>query len=137
MCQAVPVCAQAVQEAFFRDLELDTVGFAGAVIIRRILGIAHVVDFESIEDPATRCKLPPAMMTLPRPLFTVIQKGPGRPSGGDGLAFACPAKLLCCSLRLGHAMALASRLGCTQAPSVAYAKQWPVPAHSAKLRSRT
>lgn len=45
---------QAVQAAFFKEVELDAIGFAGAVIIRRILGIAHVVDFESIEDPAIR-----------------------------------------------------------------------------------
>ena len=52
---AKPSCVlQAVQEAFFRELELDAIGFAGAVIVRRILGIAHVVDFESINDPAVR-----------------------------------------------------------------------------------
>ena len=32
------------------ELFRDTLAFAGAVIIRRILGIAHVIDFESIED---------------------------------------------------------------------------------------
>jgi len=41
---------QAYQEAFFKELFQDTLSFAGAVIIRRILGIAHVIDFESIED---------------------------------------------------------------------------------------
>lgn len=45
---------QAVQDSFFEELLEDVLGFAGAVIIRRILGIAHVVDFESIEDAERR-----------------------------------------------------------------------------------
>ena len=45
---------QAVQEAFFAGLLPDVLGFAGAVIIRRILGIAHVVDYESITDADAR-----------------------------------------------------------------------------------
>jgi 5-methylthioribose kinase len=32
----------------------DSVGFAGAKIVRRILGLAHVEDLESIEDPKIR-----------------------------------------------------------------------------------
>ena len=44
-----------MQDAWFQELELDVIGFAGAVIIRRILGIAHVADFESIEEPRVRC----------------------------------------------------------------------------------
>jgi 5-methylthioribose kinase len=32
----------------------DSVGFAGAKMVRRILGLAHVEDFESIEDPEVR-----------------------------------------------------------------------------------
>lgn len=46
---------QAVQNAFMEELFRDTLSFAGAVIIRRILGIAHVIDFESIQDADTRC----------------------------------------------------------------------------------
>ena len=46
-----------MQDAFFREVEHDAIGFAGAVIIRRILGIAHVIDFESIEDTGVRCVL--------------------------------------------------------------------------------
>ena len=45
---------QAVQQAFFEELLQDVLGFAGAVIIRRILGIAHVIDFESIKDADAR-----------------------------------------------------------------------------------
>ena len=32
----------------------DTVGFSAAKIIRRILGLAHNIDFELIEDPKRR-----------------------------------------------------------------------------------
>ena len=45
-----------MQEAFFAGLLPDVLGFAGAVIIRRILGIAHVVDYESITDADARLK---------------------------------------------------------------------------------
>jgi 5-methylthioribose kinase len=38
------------REAVWRD----ALGFAGAEIIRRIVGLAHVADFESIADPARR-----------------------------------------------------------------------------------
>ena len=49
---------QAVQQAFFAELFEDVLGFAGAVIIRRILGIAHVTDYESIKDADARCASP-------------------------------------------------------------------------------
>ena len=47
--------AQALQDKFFRELLRDCLGYAGAVIIRRILGIAHVIDYESIKDAEARC----------------------------------------------------------------------------------
>ncbi|CAL8462461.1 g1994 [Coccomyxa elongata] len=51
---AGPASLQAVQEDFFQGLLPDVLGFAGAVIIRRILGIAHVVDYENIQDADSR-----------------------------------------------------------------------------------
>ncbi len=47
--------AQALQDKFFRELLRDCLGYAGAVIISRILGIAHVIDYESIKDVDARC----------------------------------------------------------------------------------
>lgn len=47
-------CLQAAQAGFFAELLPDVLGFAGAVMIRRILGIAHVIDFEQIADADTR-----------------------------------------------------------------------------------
>lgn len=45
---------QALQDKFFRELFRDALSYAGAVIIRRILGIAHVIDYESIKDADRR-----------------------------------------------------------------------------------
>jgi len=44
------------QKAYLRRLFEDTLGFAGCKMIRRILGLAHVEDFESIKDPDVRAK---------------------------------------------------------------------------------
>lgn len=44
----------AARRAFMDDLFRDSLGFAGAKMIRRILGLAHVADLESIEPPALR-----------------------------------------------------------------------------------
>ena len=42
------------RQRYLRQLFFDTVGFAGVKMIRRILGLAHVEDLESIKDPETR-----------------------------------------------------------------------------------
>jgi 5-methylthioribose kinase len=34
----------------------DSIGFAACKMIRRILGIAHVIDLEQIADPAQRAR---------------------------------------------------------------------------------
>jgi 5-methylthioribose kinase len=45
---------EAERQAYMQRLFGDTVGFAAAKIIRRILGLAHNIDFELIEDPRRR-----------------------------------------------------------------------------------
>jgi 5-methylthioribose kinase len=45
---------QAERRAYMETLFRDTVGFSAAKIIRRILGLAHNIDFEWIEDPRLR-----------------------------------------------------------------------------------
>ncbi|KAJ8768994.1 hypothetical protein K2173_023989 [Erythroxylum novogranatense] len=45
-----------VQKKFMTDLLHDTLGFGAAKMIRRIVGVAHVEDFESIADAAKRAK---------------------------------------------------------------------------------
>ncbi|PNY02767.1 methylthioribose kinase [Trifolium pratense] len=43
-----------VQKKYMTDLFHDSLGFAAAKMIRRIVGVAHVEDFESITDAAKR-----------------------------------------------------------------------------------
>ena len=45
---------EAERRRFLRSLFEDVLGFAGLKMIRRILGLAHVEDLESIADPARR-----------------------------------------------------------------------------------
>jgi 5-methylthioribose kinase len=45
---------EAERQAYMERLFGDTVGFSAAKIIRRILGLAHNIDFELIEDPKRR-----------------------------------------------------------------------------------
>src|SRR6266702_3679272 len=45
---------EAERLAYMERLFRDTIGFAAAKIIRRILGLAHNIDFEWIEDPKHR-----------------------------------------------------------------------------------
>jgi 5-methylthioribose kinase len=46
------------------NLFLDSIGFAGAKMIRRIVGIAHVADLETIEDPSVRSQCEKKSLTL-------------------------------------------------------------------------
>lgn len=43
-----------VQKKYMKDLFHDSLGFGAAKMIRRIVGVAHVEDFESISDPSKR-----------------------------------------------------------------------------------
>ena len=43
-----------VKQKYMIDLFHDSLGFAAAKMIRRIVGVAHVEDFESISDPIKR-----------------------------------------------------------------------------------
>ncbi|KMT01120.1 hypothetical protein BVRB_9g223720 [Beta vulgaris subsp. vulgaris] len=45
---------QLIQTNYMRDLFHDSLGFGSAKMIRRIVGVAHVEDFESIADAAKR-----------------------------------------------------------------------------------
>lgn len=43
-----------VQQKYLKDVFHDSLGFGAAKMIRRIVGVAHVEDFESIEDASKR-----------------------------------------------------------------------------------
>lgn len=45
---------QMVKQKYMKDLFHDSLGFGAAKMIRRIVGVAHVEDFESIAEPAKR-----------------------------------------------------------------------------------
>lgn len=47
---------EAQQRAFMRSLFADVVAMAGAVIIRRLVGIAHTADMDTIRDEGVRAE---------------------------------------------------------------------------------
>jgi 5-methylthioribose kinase len=56
------------QERFMQSVFTDSMAFAGLKIIRRVIGLAHVEDFESITDPAARARCEAAALSLARQL---------------------------------------------------------------------
>jgi 5-methylthioribose kinase len=57
------------RQAYMDRLFADSIGFAGAKIVRRILGLAHNVDFEWIEDKARRATCEARALRLARELL--------------------------------------------------------------------
>jgi 5-methylthioribose kinase len=64
---------------FLRVLFEDTLGFAAAKMIRRILGLAHVEDLEAIPDPERRARCEIKALTLARELMVDAQAFSGLP----------------------------------------------------------
>ncbi|WP_249166452.1 S-methyl-5-thioribose kinase [Bradyrhizobium sp. JYMT SZCCT0428] len=60
---------EAERQAYMAKLFADTVGFAAAKIIRRILGLAHNIDFELIEDPKRRAVCEAGSLRLARAML--------------------------------------------------------------------
>jgi 5-methylthioribose kinase len=67
---------EAERQAYMARLFCDTVGFAGAKIIRRILGLAHNIDFELIEDPKRRAVCEARSLHLARSMLVEAAKYP-------------------------------------------------------------
>jgi 5-methylthioribose kinase len=59
----------AERQAYMARLFSDTVGFSAAKIIRRILGLAHNIDFELIEDPRRRAVCEARSLRLARAMM--------------------------------------------------------------------
>jgi 5-methylthioribose kinase len=57
------------QESYLRQLYVDALGFAGAAMIRRTLGLAHNIDLEAIEDPDLRAGCERRNLRLARELL--------------------------------------------------------------------
>jgi 5-methylthioribose kinase len=60
---------EAERQAYMAQLFQDTVGFAAAKIIRRILGLAHNIDFELIENPRLRAVCEARSLRLARAMM--------------------------------------------------------------------
>jgi len=58
-----------LQYSYMRRLFADTLGFAAAKMIRRILGLAHVLDLESIKAPERRATCERRALRLARALM--------------------------------------------------------------------
>jgi 5-methylthioribose kinase len=61
---------QAARCAFLDGLFADMLGFAACKMIRRIVGFAHVIDFERIEDAAVRARCEAGALAMARTLLT-------------------------------------------------------------------
>ena len=64
-----PDALKAAQDAYMHRLFVDALGFAGAKMTRRILGLAHVEDMESIADPDLRATCEKRALKLARSLM--------------------------------------------------------------------
>lgn len=64
----------AEKQRFMHTLFVDTVSFAGIKMIRRILGLAHTEDLESVKDPALRASCERKVLNLARRLILDAEK---------------------------------------------------------------
>jgi len=62
------VLLEQVQKEYLTSVWRDTVGFAGVKMIRRVIGIAHVEDLESIQDADKRAVCEKASLIFARKL---------------------------------------------------------------------
>lgn len=59
-----------VKKDFMLNLLRQTIGFAGCKMMRKQMGIAHVIDIESIEDLSLRAKAERLVIIIARKLVT-------------------------------------------------------------------
>jgi len=64
------VALESARAAFVDELFADMLGFAACKMIRRIVGFAHVADFEGIQDPAVRAGCEASALAMARTLLT-------------------------------------------------------------------
>jgi 5-methylthioribose kinase len=75
---------EAERRAYMSRLWTDTVGFAAAKMIRRILGLAHNIDLEKIKDERMRATCEARALTLARDMMV-------NPSGYPNIASVAAA----------------------------------------------
>ena len=66
--QGHALAAEQALSALLRDIWVDAMGFAGVEMHRRILGLAHIAEFEHIEEPARRAACEAKALRLGRHL---------------------------------------------------------------------
>ncbi len=81
--------AQAVRERYLQALFADMIGFAACKMIRRIVGFAHVIDLESIDDPQRRAACEAGALAMARTMLA----HPAQFSSMRSLAEAVPQML--------------------------------------------
>lgn len=64
------VASERALTLYLREIMIDSIGFAGAKMLRRILGIAHVEDLEAIENADKRAECEKKALALARILIT-------------------------------------------------------------------
>lgn len=64
------IALESARTAFIDELFADMLGFAACKMIRRIVGFAHVADFEGIRDPAVRAPCEADALAMARALLT-------------------------------------------------------------------
>jgi 5-methylthioribose kinase len=64
---------EAFKKSFMQNIWKDTLGFTGCKMIRRIVGVAHVADLESIEDLVKRSECEKKCIDLARLLVLASQ----------------------------------------------------------------
>lgn len=64
------VALEAARNAWLDGLFADMLGFSACKMIRRIVGFAHVIDFERIQDAALRASCEAGALTMARTLLT-------------------------------------------------------------------
>ncbi|GKX35329.1 MAG: methylthioribose kinase [Rhizobiaceae bacterium MnEN-MB40S] len=67
--QGDAIGAEEALNGFLKQLQEDTIGFAGAKMIRRLVGLAHVEDMQSIEDPDRRASCEAKALAMGRELL--------------------------------------------------------------------
>lgn len=63
------LCQKAYLDWYLKQVFVDTLGYAGTEMIRRTIGLAHVADIETIEDPEVRAKAEKLSLDIGRMLI--------------------------------------------------------------------
>jgi 5-methylthioribose kinase len=75
--EASRAALEAERHTYMSRLFADTLGFAGAKMIRRILGLAHNIDLEWIEDPDKRALCETRCLRFAREIMVETPRYPG------------------------------------------------------------